>query len=229
MRRSPTSTATLPRLRRRRGSRERRAQPPAGRRGVHAQVERFLHTDFTVVAYEPYIALAERLGALAPITGGTRARSSTRAPRRSRTRSSSRGSTPVGRRRRVRGRVPRPYAARSDDDLADASVQDGPRPVRAGGLSCAVPERLPRPGCDTALAALERMFTTHVAADHIAAIVFEPQQGEGGFIPAPPAFVAACGGSATSTGSSSSPTRCRRDSGEPGGCLRWSTSTSRRT
>jgi len=33
------------------------------------------------------------------------------------------------------------------------------------------------------------MLSTHVHADHVAAIVFEPQQGEGGFIPAPPAFV----------------------------------------
>jgi 4-aminobutyrate aminotransferase len=45
------------------------------------------------------------------------------------------------------------------------------------------------PDVDSALAALERMFMTHVPADHIAAIVFEPQQGEGGFIPAPPEFV----------------------------------------
>src|ERR671919_1554918 len=36
------------------------------------QSERFLHTDFTVVAYELYIALAERLGALVPISGETR-------------------------------------------------------------------------------------------------------------------------------------------------------------
>ena len=33
------------------------------------------------------------------------------------------------------------------------------------------------------------MFATHVPAEHIAAIVFEPQQGEGGFLPAPPEFV----------------------------------------
>ncbi|HET9461827.1 MAG TPA: aspartate aminotransferase family protein, partial [Gaiellaceae bacterium] len=45
------------------------------------------------------------------------------------------------------------------------------------------------PDAEAALAALERMFTTHVSPDHIAAIVFEPQQGEGGFIPAPPEFV----------------------------------------
>jgi 4-aminobutyrate aminotransferase/(S)-3-amino-2-methylpropionate transaminase len=46
------------------------------------------------------------------------------------------------------------------------------------------------PDAADALAALERLFTTHVSPDHVAAIVFEPQQGEGGFIPAPPAFVA---------------------------------------
>ena len=33
------------------------------------------------------------------------------------------------------------------------------------------------------------MLVTHVPAEHVAAIVFEPQQGEGGFIPAPAAFV----------------------------------------
>jgi 4-aminobutyrate aminotransferase len=45
------------------------------------------------------------------------------------------------------------------------------------------------PDAETALASLERMFETHVGADHVAAIVFEPQQGEGGFVPAPPLFV----------------------------------------
>ncbi len=33
------------------------------------------------------------------------------------------------------------------------------------------------------------MLETHVGADQVAAIVFEPQQGEGGFIPAAPEFV----------------------------------------
>src|SRR6478672_3158395 len=39
---------------------------------IAEQSERFLHTDFTVVAYEGYITLAERLGALVPIGGETR-------------------------------------------------------------------------------------------------------------------------------------------------------------
>src|SRR5256885_10025767 len=37
------------------------------------QLERFSHTDFTIVPYEVYIALAERLCAIAPIAGETRA------------------------------------------------------------------------------------------------------------------------------------------------------------
>ncbi len=45
------------------------------------------------------------------------------------------------------------------------------------------------PDAATALAALERMFATQVSPEHVAAIVFEPQQGEGGFLPAPAEFV----------------------------------------
>src|SRR5262249_54147201 len=40
---------------------------------VQEQIERFAHTDFTVVPYEGYIELAERLGDLVPISGETRA------------------------------------------------------------------------------------------------------------------------------------------------------------
>ena len=65
---------------------------------IQEQAARFVHTDFTVVPYEGYVELAERLGELAPFAGPTRAASSTRAPRRSRTRSRSRGSPRGGRR-----------------------------------------------------------------------------------------------------------------------------------
>src|SRR4051794_40298454 len=36
---------------------------------VEAQLKRFTHTSFQVVAYEPYVALAEKLNSLAPFTG----------------------------------------------------------------------------------------------------------------------------------------------------------------
>jgi len=45
------------------------------------------------------------------------------------------------------------------------------------------------PDAATALAALEKLFVTHVSPEHVAAIVFEAQQGEGGFVPAPAEFV----------------------------------------
>jgi 4-aminobutyrate aminotransferase/(S)-3-amino-2-methylpropionate transaminase len=45
------------------------------------------------------------------------------------------------------------------------------------------------PDVETALAELQAMFTTHVAAQQVAAIIVEPVQGEGGFLPAPPEFL----------------------------------------
>ena len=36
---------------------------------VREQLDRYTHTAFQVAAYEPYVALAERLNALAPIDG----------------------------------------------------------------------------------------------------------------------------------------------------------------
>src|SRR5581483_6057366 len=40
---------------------------------VQEQAARFFHTDFTIIPYEVYVTLAERLLALTPITGETRA------------------------------------------------------------------------------------------------------------------------------------------------------------
>ncbi|HXD70542.1 MAG TPA: aminotransferase class III-fold pyridoxal phosphate-dependent enzyme, partial [Gaiellales bacterium] len=40
---------------------------------LHAQVDRFLHTDFTIVPYESYVELAERITARSPISGPNKA------------------------------------------------------------------------------------------------------------------------------------------------------------
>ena len=45
------------------------------------------------------------------------------------------------------------------------------------------------PDAETALAALRNLFVTQVASEQVAAIVVEPVQGEGGFLPAPQAFL----------------------------------------
>ena len=157
---------------------------------VHEQVDHFLHTDFTVVAYEPYIELAERLGALVPISGETRAaffNAGTEAVENA-------------------VKLSRLYTGRQAVIAFDGgfhgrtwfalTMTSKTHPYKTG-LGPFAPEvyRAPFPsayrGPDaaTALKALERMFSTHVSPDHVAAIVFEPQQGEGGFIPADPLFV----------------------------------------
>ena len=52
-----------------------------------------------------------------------------------------------------------------------------------------------------ALAELREMFTTHVAPENVAAIIFEPVQGEGGFIVPPKEWVQGLGRSPTNTAS----------------------------
>ena len=122
------------------------------------QLERFVHTDFTVVPYEIYVELAERLLERAPFRGpakaaffnaGTEAvenavkfaRALHRAPGRD----------------RVRGRLPRPHAALAHADLEDAPVQ-GRASARSRPRSTACRSRTPTaaPTPTTALAALER-------------------------------------------------------------------------
>ena len=157
---------------------------------IAEQVERFLHTDFTVVAYEGYITLAERLGALVPISGETRGaffNAGTEAVE---------NAVKLARLYAGRHGVVAFDGAFHGRTLLALTMTSRTHPYKKG-LGPFAPEvyRAPYPNgyrgpdAESALAALERMFTTHVSADHIAAIVFEPQQGEGGFIPAPPEFV----------------------------------------
>jgi 4-aminobutyrate aminotransferase/(S)-3-amino-2-methylpropionate transaminase len=156
------------------------------------QSEHFLHTDFTVVAYEGYITLAERLGALVPIAGETRGAFFSAGAE------AVENAVKLARLHTGRHGVIAFDGAFHGRTLLALTMTSRTHPYKKG-LGPLAPEvyRAPYPNAyrgpdaETALAMLERMFTTHVAADHIAAIVFEPQQGEGGFIPAPAEFV--CG------------------------------------
>jgi 4-aminobutyrate aminotransferase len=82
--------------------------------------------------------------------------------------------------------------------LMSLSLTSKTHPYKAG-LGPFAPEvyRVPFPyvyrgiSSGDALTALERAFATQVAAETVAAIVFEPVQGEGGFVPAPVEFVQA--------------------------------------
>ena len=157
---------------------------------VQEQAARFVHTDFTVVPYEGYVELAERFGALAPISGGTRAaffNAGTEAVE---------NAVKFARLHTGRPAVIAFEGAFHGRTLLSLTMTSKAHPYKLG-LGPFAPEvyRAPYPnpyrgiGAGDALAQLERMLVTHVPAEHVAAIVFEPQQGEGGFIPAPAAFV----------------------------------------
>ena len=178
---------------------------------VQEQAAKFLHTDFTIVPYETYVTLAERLVATAPISGPVKAaffNAGTEAVENAVKFARAYTKRPGG--DRLRGRLPRPHAAVADAHLEDASVQGRSRAVRAGGLPPSVRAGLPRPerrrGARGARASAR---SPPSPAESVAAIVIEPVQGEGGFVVAPPEFLKACAASATTTASCSSSTKCR--------------------
>ncbi|HST13423.1 MAG TPA: 4-aminobutyrate--2-oxoglutarate transaminase [Gaiellaceae bacterium] len=150
---------------------------------VHAaqeQLDRFSHTDFTVVPYEVYATLSERLLALAPLGGPAKAaffNAGTEAVENA-------------------VKFARAYTGRSAVIAFDGAfhgrtylslaLTSKTQPYKEG-LGPFAPEvyRVPFNDVD----AIRGAFKTLVAAEDVAAIVFEPVQGEGGFIPATQAFV----------------------------------------
>jgi len=157
---------------------------------IAEQAERFVHTDFTVVAYELYVELAERLGDLVPVSGETRGAFFNAGAE------AIENAVKLARLRTGRHAVIAFDGAFHGRTLLALTMTSRTHPYKTG-LGPFAPEvyRAPYPNAyrgpdpETALATLERMFSTHVPAEHVAAVVFEPQLGEGGFVPAPPAFV----------------------------------------
>jgi 4-aminobutyrate aminotransferase / (S)-3-amino-2-methylpropionate transaminase / 5-aminovalerate transaminase len=157
---------------------------------VQEQAGRFLHTDFTIVPYEVYVTLAERLLALAPFSGPAKAaffNAGTEAVENAV--------------KFARAHTGRPAVIAFDGafhgrTLLSLTLTSKTHPYKAG-LGPFAPEvyRVPFPNeyrgvtGEDALAALRRALVTQVAAETVAAIVLEPVQGEGGFIPAPADFV----------------------------------------
>jgi 4-aminobutyrate aminotransferase/(S)-3-amino-2-methylpropionate transaminase len=144
------------------------------------QLERFAHTDFTVVPYEVYAELAERLLARAPFRGPAKAaffNSGAEAVENA-----------VKFARAATGRaalIAFEGAFHGRTALAVA-LTSKTHPYKTG-LGPFAPEVYRVPFND--LDALTRAFKTVVAPEDVAAIVFEPVQGEAGFVPATPEFV----------------------------------------
>jgi 4-aminobutyrate aminotransferase / (S)-3-amino-2-methylpropionate transaminase / 5-aminovalerate transaminase len=155
------------------------------------QLTRFSHTDFTVVPYEVYVTLAERLIAVSPFTGPAKAaffNAGTEAVE---------NAIKFARSYTKRPAVVVFEGAFHGRTLLSMTMTSKTHPYKAG-LGPFAPEvyRVPfaqdyrGPDTRTALAALERALVTQVAAEQIAAIVIEPVQGEGGFVVAPRDFMA---------------------------------------
>ena len=148
---------------------------------IREQAERFTHTDFTIIPYENYVALAERLAELVPIAGEVRAAFFNA------------GAEAVENAVKfARSHTGRPAVIAFEGGfhgrtLLALSLTSKTHPYKAG-LGPFAPETYRAAFND--LDDVERAFKTRVAAEEVAAIVFEPVQGESGFIPAEQEFVA---------------------------------------
>ena len=109
---------------------------------AQAQLERFSHTDFTIVPYEVYVELAERLTELAPVRKPAKAaffNAGTEAVENSVKFARAYTGRPAV--IAFEGALPRADDALAVDDVEDASVQGRARAVRAGDLPRAVRRR----------------------------------------------------------------------------------------
>src|SRR5437763_1679651 len=163
---------------------------PRGVEAVQEQAARFLHTDFTIVPYEVYVTLAERLLALAPFRGPAKAaffNAGTEAVE---------NAVKFARAHTRRPAVIAFEGAFHGRTLMSLTLTSKTHPYKAG-FGPFAPEvyRVPFPneyrgiGATDSLAAIEAAFSTQVARETVAAIVLEPVQGEGGFVVPPREFV----------------------------------------
>lgn len=159
---------------------------------VKAQLDKVHHTCFQVVAYEPYVELAERLIAKTPgdfakkayflSTGAEAVENAIKIARAATKRQAViafgggfHGRTLLG--MALTGKVA-PYKAGFGPFPAEIYHAEYPNPLH--GVSVA-----------DSLKTVEHIFKYDVEADRVAAIILEPVQGEGGFYVAPPEFVQA--------------------------------------
>ena len=159
---------------------------------VREQLERVTHTAFQVVIYESYLRLAERLCEVAPgdgpkkaiffSTGAEAVENAVKIARAATGRQAVVSFTGAFHGRTLlalslTGTV-NPY--KQDFGPYAAEVYQTPYPYEYRGWTT-----------EAALAQLDELFASVVAANRVAAIIIEPVLGEGGFIPAPLGFMKA--------------------------------------
>ncbi len=162
---------------------------------IKEQAEKFTHTCFSVMMYEPYIELAERVCKIAPgnfakkaiffNSGAEAVENAVKIARYATGRpaiivfdNAYHGRTLMT--MTMTAKV-KPYKHRFGPFAPEVYRAPFPYPYRMN----MTPEEASR----SCIQELERMFVGEVAPDQVAAVVIEPLQGEGGFIPAPAGFL----------------------------------------
>jgi 4-aminobutyrate aminotransferase/(S)-3-amino-2-methylpropionate transaminase len=153
---------------------------------VQAQLERFTHTAFQVMAYEPYIALAERLNTLAPFkgpaktilftTGAEAVENAIKIARAATGRPGVIAFTGAfhGRTLLTMGLTGKVLPYKKGFGPFPSDLYHVPFPIEHHGVSVA-----------DSLKAINFLFKADIEPARVAAIVIEPVQGEGGFYVAP--------------------------------------------
>jgi 4-aminobutyrate aminotransferase/(S)-3-amino-2-methylpropionate transaminase len=163
---------------------------PAVTAAVQAQLERYTHTCFQVLAYEPYLELAERLNAMAPgawpkksffMTTGAEAVENAIKVARAYTKRQAVIAFGGG----FHGRTMMGMALTGK--VAPYKIGFGPFPAEV--YHAKYPCALHGVSVDDAMASIESIFKYDVEPARVAAIILEPVQGEGGFYVAPVEFV----------------------------------------
>jgi 4-aminobutyrate aminotransferase/(S)-3-amino-2-methylpropionate transaminase len=197
---------------------------PLVTKALHEQVDRFLHLCFGVTPYESYIALAEKLNALAPISG------------QKKTMFINSGAEAVENAVKIaRAYTKRPAVIAFEDafhgrTLLTMTLTSKINPYKAGFAPFA-PEvyRIPYaycyrcsysktyPSCEMFCAKhLEDTFRRVVGAESVAAIIAEPVLGEGGFVVPPKEFFPVLREICDKYGIVLIATKCSRALAEPG-------------
>jgi 4-aminobutyrate aminotransferase len=169
-------------------------RPPRVVEAAKAQLDKVIHTCFGVAQYEPYVALAERLNALVSKAGGGKTAYKTMFMN-----TGSEATEHVCKfARRITGRpglLAFEGAFHGRTLLATALTGKAvPYKVGFGPLPSAVyhapyPNEYAGISADGALRCIEHIFDTSVRPEDMAAMIVEPVQGEGGFVPAPLEFL----------------------------------------
>ena len=163
---------------------------PAVIQAVKDQLDKYTHTCFQVLPYEPYVELAERLNAKAPgnfakktlfLTTGSEAVENAIKIARVATGRSGVICFSGG----YHGRTLLTLAMTGK--IIPYKAGFGPFPAEV--FHATFPNMLHGVSVDDSFASIEAIFKNDIEASRVAAIIVEPVQGEGGFTVAPPEFL----------------------------------------